>query len=173
MTHVGKSRWTASAPPASTCATLRSAEIAPIRARTSSSTSPLASAPSSGADPIVWRLTRPALPPRTSRGLGCCTSTVTTHLPSRKPHAWPVDGKVFYVPGFIVDCVDTGDVFHGAFCYAVIKGMSVRDGLEFSCAIAALNCTKLGARGGIAAEAEAWALMATAQRRAWSEAGRV
>jgi sugar/nucleoside kinase (ribokinase family) len=87
-----------------------------------------------------------------------------------------VDGTFLYAPGFVVDCVDTtgaGDVFHGAFCYAVIKGMSVRDGLEFSCAMAALNCTKLGARGGIATAAEAQALMVTAERRVWSEAGRV
>lgn len=76
-------------------------------------------------------------------------------------------------PGFIVKCVDTtgaGDVFHGAFCYAVIKGMSLRKGLEFSCAMAALNCTKLGARGGIATENEARALMATGKRRSWSKA---
>lgn len=87
-----------------------------------------------------------------------------------------IDGKFLYAPAFVVDCVDTtgaGDVFHGAFCYAVIKGMSVRDGLEFSCAMAALNCTKLGARGGIASERETRALMATAERQVWAEASRL
>ncbi len=87
-----------------------------------------------------------------------------------------VDGRYIYTPGFVVDCVDTtgaGDVFHGAFCYSVIKGMPLVDGLEFSCAMAALNCTKLGARGGIATADDAHALMATAQRRVWSEAGRL
>lgn len=87
-----------------------------------------------------------------------------------------VDGRFYCTPGFIVDCVDTtgaGDVFHGAFCYSVIKDMPLSDALDFSCAMAALNCTKLGARGGIATEAEARAFMATAERRVWPEAGRV
>ena len=87
-----------------------------------------------------------------------------------------VGGRYIYTPGFVVDCVDTtgaGDVFHGAFCYSVIKGMPLVDGLEFSCAMAALNCTKLGARGGIAAADDAHALMAAARRRVWSEAGRL
>jgi sulfofructose kinase len=78
------------------------------------------------------------------------------------------EGKFIYSPGFIVDCVDTtgaGDVFHGAFCYSVLKGMSLRDSLEFSNAMAALNCTRLGARGGIATAAEARALIERGQRR--------
>jgi len=61
-------------------------------------------------------------------------------------------GKFFYSPGFVVDCVDTtgaGDVFHGAFCYAVLQGMPMLEALEFSNAMAALNCTSLGARSGI------------------------
>ena len=36
-----------------------------------------------------------------------------------------VDGKFVYSPAFVVNCVDTtgaGDVFHGAFCYAVLQG---------------------------------------------------
>ena len=68
----------------------------------------------------------------------------------------------------MVNCVDTtgaGDVFHGAFCYAVLEGMPMRDTLEFSNAMAALNCTRLGARGGIATVSEARALMERAERR--------
>ncbi len=42
------------------------------------------------------------------------------------------------------------DVFHGAFCYAVLQQMSIAEALEFSNAMAALNCTSFGARGGIA-----------------------
>lgn len=86
------------------------------------------------------------------------------------------ENERLYCPGFSISCVDTtgaGDVFHGAFCYSVIKGMPLRDGLEFSCAMAALNCTKLGARGGIATADQARALMATAERRVWAEASRV
>jgi sulfofructose kinase len=79
-----------------------------------------------------------------------------------------VDGRYLYSPGFVVDCVDTtgaGDVFHGAFCYSVIENMPVRDALEFSNAMAALNCTALGARGHIASIAEAQALIRNAERR--------
>ncbi len=79
-----------------------------------------------------------------------------------------VDGRFFYSPGFIVNCIDTtgaGDVFHGAFCYSVIENMPVRDALEFSNAMAALNCTALGARGHIASLAEAESLLGSRNRR--------
>jgi len=79
-----------------------------------------------------------------------------------------VDERFIYSPAFVVDCVDTtgaGDVFHGAFCYAVLQGMAMREALEFSNAMAALNCTALGARGGIRGLDEIRALMARAERR--------
>jgi sulfofructose kinase len=79
-----------------------------------------------------------------------------------------VDGAFVYSPAFVVNCVDTtgaGDVFHGAFCYAVLQNMSMPDILEFSNAMAALNCTALGARGGISTIEEAKALMGRAERR--------
>jgi len=79
-----------------------------------------------------------------------------------------VNGKFLYSPAFVVNCVDTtgaGDVFHGAFCYAVLQSMSMRETLEFSNAMAALNCTALGARGGISTIEEARALMRRAERR--------
>jgi sulfofructose kinase len=77
-------------------------------------------------------------------------------------------GRFVYSPAFVVDCIDTtgaGDVFHGAFCYAVLQGMAIREALEFSNAMAALNCTALGARGGIRGLEEIRALMARAERR--------
>jgi sulfofructose kinase len=80
-----------------------------------------------------------------------------------------IDGKFVYSPAFVVNCVDTtgaGDIFHGAFCYAVLEGMAMRETLEFANAMAALNCTKLGARGGIATAAEARALIERGERRA-------
>jgi sulfofructose kinase len=80
-----------------------------------------------------------------------------------------VDGRFLYSPGFVVDTVDTtgaGDVFHGAFCYAVIESMPLREALEFSNAMAALNCTALGARGHIASLNEAQTFMRSAERRA-------
>jgi sulfofructose kinase len=79
------------------------------------------------------------------------------------------NGAFHYSPAFVVNCVDTtgaGDVFHGAFCYSVLQGMAMHDALEFSNAMAALNCTALGARGGIRGPAEIRALMVRAERRA-------
>jgi sugar/nucleoside kinase (ribokinase family) len=83
-----------------------------------------------------------------------------------------VDGRFVYSPAFVVNCVDTtgaGDVFHGAVCYAVLQGMSVPDMLEFANAMAALNCTALGARGRIATVEQAKALMTRAERRSHHE----
>jgi sulfofructose kinase len=79
-----------------------------------------------------------------------------------------IDGKFVYSPAFVVNCIDTtgaGDVFHGAFCYAVLQEMSMREALEFSNAMAALNCTALGARGGIRGLEDIRALIARAERR--------
>jgi sulfofructose kinase len=78
------------------------------------------------------------------------------------------NGAFHYSPAFVVNCVDTtgaGDVFHGAFCYAVLQGMAMPEALEFSNAMAALNCTALGARGGIRPLGEIHALIARAERR--------
>jgi len=70
--------------------------------------------------------------------------------------AW-TEGRFHYSPAFVVNCIDTtgaGDVFHGAFCYAVLQQMPIADALEFSNAMAALNCTAPGARGRIATARE-------------------
>ena len=83
-----------------------------------------------------------------------------------------VDGHVIYSPAFVVNCVDTtgaGDVFHGAFCYAVLQEMPMRDALDFANAMAALNCMAIGARGGIRGLKEVRALMARAERRVHPE----
>jgi sugar/nucleoside kinase (ribokinase family) len=83
-----------------------------------------------------------------------------------------VDGKFVYSPAFVVNCVDTtgaGDVFHGAFCYAVLQGMAMSEALDFSNAMAALNCMALGARGGIRGVAEVRSLMARGERRSLAE----
>jgi sulfofructose kinase len=82
------------------------------------------------------------------------------------------DGKFVYAPAFVVNCADTtgaGDVFHGAFCYAVLQRMPMREALDFSNAMAALNCMALGARGGIRGLEEARSLMARAERRSRPE----
>ena len=76
-------------------------------------------------------------------------------------------GRYIYSPGFVVETVDTtgaGDVFHGAFAYALLAGWDMVRVLDFANAMAALNCTVLGARGGIKSLAEAEHLMAMGGR---------
>lgn len=78
------------------------------------------------------------------------------------------DGRFTYSPGYVVNAVDTtgaGDVFHGAFCYAVLQGMTLGHSLDFSNAMAALNCTAMGARGGIRGLDEIQTLMEGGERR--------
>ena len=79
-----------------------------------------------------------------------------------------VDGRYVYSPAYVVNCLDTtgaGDVFHGAFCYSVLQDMPMRESLDLANALAALNCTALGARGKLATLEEAKKLMARAERR--------
>ncbi len=63
------------------------------------------------------------------------------------------DGKTLEnYPAFLVDAVDSngsGDVFHGAFAFAVTKGMNYKKACIFSSAVSALKCTKIGAREGV------------------------
>jgi sulfofructose kinase len=65
--------------------------------------------------------------------------------------AW--DGEGFhYSPAYRVETVDTtgaGDTFHAGFIYGHLQEWPLQRQLEFACAAAALNCTAVGARGGI------------------------
>ena len=73
-----------------------------------------------------------------------------------------------YSPAFVVNCVDTtgaGDVFHGALCCAVLEQYPLDRALEFSNAMAALNCKAMGARGGIEPLETARQLIANGERR--------
>jgi sugar/nucleoside kinase (ribokinase family) len=61
-------------------------------------------------------------------------------------------GGVEHVPAFKVDSIDTtgaGDVFHGAFLFALWKGYPLREATVFSSAVSAMKCTKLGGQSGI------------------------
>jgi sulfofructose kinase len=81
-------------------------------------------------------------------------------------------GRYHYSPAFVVNCVDTtgaGDVFHGAFCYALLQQMPLSDALQFSNAMAALNCTGIGARGHIGTLEEVRQVIARAERRTHPE----
>ena len=78
------------------------------------------------------------------------------------------EGRFHYSAGFVVEAVDTtgaGDVFHGGFIYGLLAGWEIERILDFANAMAALNCTALGARGGIRTRAEAENLIARGPRR--------
>jgi len=65
-----------------------------------------------------------------------------------------VDGGVKHMPGLDVTAVDTtaaGDIFHGAFTYGVLKGMSLEENLRFSATTAAISVTRPGGRTSIPA----------------------
>jgi sulfofructose kinase len=114
------------------------------------------------------RLTGISSPPEAllevRRRFGC--RVVGTTLGRDGAIAW--DGEsFFYSPGFCVDAVDTtgaGDIFHAAFAFGLLEGQRLDQVLEFSCAAAALNCTALGARGGIRPLDEIRELMRTGRR---------
>lgn len=63
------------------------------------------------------------------------------------------DGKTIETyPAFLVDAVDSngsGDVFHGAFAFAITNNMDYKKACVFSSAVSALKCTKVGAREGV------------------------
>ena len=63
------------------------------------------------------------------------------------------DGKrLYHAPAYRVSVADTtgaGDIFHAGFIYGLLQGWSLERQLDFACAAAALNCTVVGARGGI------------------------
>lgn len=66
------------------------------------------------------------------------------------------------VPAFNVNVVDTtgaGDAFHGAFALGIAEGLSAERCARFACAVAALKCTRLGARNGLPERAAVTSLM--------------
>ena len=64
----------------------------------------------------------------------------------------------------VVDTTGAGDVFHAGFIYGLLQGWPLERQLDFACAAAALNCSGLGARGGIEGVERIEALMATGSR---------
>jgi sulfofructose kinase len=64
------------------------------------------------------------------------------------------DGQEVRTPAFAVDCVDStgaGDAFRGGFAAGVLRFAEgeIEDVLRYANAVAALNCRRLGARGGM------------------------
>ena len=65
--------------------------------------------------------------------------------------------EMIEIPAFEVEARDTtgaGDVFHGAFAWALLAGLPAADALGAASAAAAMNCRSLGAQGGIPGQAE-------------------
>ena len=84
------------------------------------------------------------------------------------------DGGLATSPGFVVSAVDTtgaGDAFHGAFLYGLSQGWALGHLLDFANAAAALNCTALGARGGLSHADTVARFGATAKRRPHPQPG--
>ncbi|HZS47398.1 MAG TPA: carbohydrate kinase family protein [Blastocatellia bacterium] len=62
-------------------------------------------------------------------------------------------GEFIHSPAFtnfgVKDTTGAGDAFHGGFDYGLLQGYSVEETLQIANLIAALNCAKVGARGGL------------------------
>jgi ribokinase len=70
----------------------------------------------------------------------------------------------FHQPAFRVPVVDTtgcGDVFHGAFIYAMCQGWDLPRCAQLASATAALKCRRLGGRAGIPTRVEVDAFLAS------------
>ena len=53
------------------------------------------------------------------------------------------------VPGGCRDTTGAGDAFHAGFIHAMLSAASIEDAMRAGCAVAALNCRRLGARAGL------------------------
>ena len=65
-------------------------------------------------------------------------------------------------PAFLVEAVDTngsGDVFHGAFSAAMMKGYSYKECCLFASATSAIKCTGVGARESVPNEAAVYSFL--------------
>ena len=81
---------------------------------------------------------------------GCGVAAVTL---GANGVAWLANNAIRHQPAYAVDAVDTtgaGDVFHGAYAFAIGAGLASDDAMSFAAAAAALKCTRSGGRAGIA-----------------------
>ena len=76
--------------------------------------------------------------------------------------AWLDSGALRRLPAYRVEVVDTlgaGDVFHGAFVFALTRKLAEEDALRFAAAAAAVKCTRKGGGPGAPAAAEVQAFL--------------
>lgn len=84
-----------------------------------------------------------------ARSRGCALAAVTL---GQRGVVWVDATGTHRLPAFQVNAVDTtsaGDVFHGAFAFALSAGARVHDAFEFSSVVAALKCLHAGGREGV------------------------
>jgi len=102
--------------------------------------------------------------PLLQRRYGCRLTAAT--LGSGGVLAW--DGEqLHYACAYRVPVVDTtgaGDIFHAGFIYGLLQDWPLQRQLDFACAAAALNCTGVGARGGIQRSEAIESLLANGSR---------
>ena len=95
---------------------------------------------------------------------GCLLTAAT--LGEEGVVAW--DGSRFYLRAAyrvaVVDTTGAGDIFHAGFIFGLLQGWPVERQLDFACAAAALNCSSVGARGGIQSVDAIEELMASGAR---------
>lgn len=80
---------------------------------------------------------------------GCRVAAVTRGAAGAK---WLMDGRLRTTPAVAVEAIDTvgaGDVFHGAYAFALGGGLTMPDAMGFAALAAALKCMRPGARAGI------------------------
>ncbi len=49
----------------------------------------------------------------------------------------------------VVDTVGAGDVYHGAYLYALLQNMRPDEAAQFSNAVSSIKCTAIGGRAGV------------------------
>lgn len=62
------------------------------------------------------------------------------------------DGGFYFAPGYkvkVVDTVGAGDVYHGAYIYALLQNMRPDEAAQFSNAVSSIKCTAIGGRAGV------------------------
>jgi sugar/nucleoside kinase (ribokinase family) len=87
--------------------------------------------------------------------------------------AWDGEGfhsaAAYHVP--VADTTGAGDIFHAGFIYGLLQDWELGRRLDFACAAAAMNCMKVGARGGIESVEAIERLMRSGERYPGYRAG--